>query len=192
MSVENMNDPVAANPPRSNRSFWLVGIVALVAVALGVYLIASAPRKPTELTQSASNLRHLAKGPMAAFVVKSASDPIANIVFKDESGADISLEKWRGRVVLHGEHADLGDGLLTVEVDLQPIGILIRRGVIPAAIRPPRRAAAVPVNDATRRIPTAEERRRRDRLVDGARRLADEARRPVNGARRPVDGARKL
>jgi thiol-disulfide isomerase/thioredoxin len=100
MSVENMNDPVAANPPRSNRSFWLVGFIALVAVALGVYLIASEPRKPTELTQSVSNLRHLAKGPMAAFVVKSATDPTANIVFKDESGADTSLEKWRGRVVL--------------------------------------------------------------------------------------------
>ena len=37
---------------------------------------------------------------MAAFVVKPAAEPIANIVFKDELGADTSLEKWRGRVVL--------------------------------------------------------------------------------------------
>ena len=53
-----------------------------------------------EAAQSSTGLRHLATGPMAAFVVKPAPEPIANIVFKDESGADTSLEKWRGRVVL--------------------------------------------------------------------------------------------
>jgi len=100
MSVENMNDPVATTPPRRSRSLWLVGLAALVAGAIGVYLIASEPRKPTEAAQASDGLRHLATGKMAAFVVKPATEPIANFAFKDESGADVSLEKWRGRVVL--------------------------------------------------------------------------------------------
>jgi thiol-disulfide isomerase/thioredoxin len=100
MSVESMNDPKPPDTPPRNRSLWLVGLVILCAGALGVYLIASEPRKPTETAQPASGLRQLAKGPMAAFVVKPAGDPIANIVFQDESGTETNLDKWKGRVVL--------------------------------------------------------------------------------------------
>jgi len=100
MSVENMNDTVATTPPRRSRSLWLIGLAALVAGVIGVYLIASEPRKPTETTQASDGLRHLAIGKMAAFVVKSAAEPVANFAFMDESGAEVSLEKWRGRVVL--------------------------------------------------------------------------------------------
>jgi thiol-disulfide isomerase/thioredoxin len=100
MSVERMNESKPADTPPRNRSFWLIGLVILCAGALGVYLIASEPRKPMETAQPDIGLRQLAKGPMAAFVVKPAGEPIANIVFQDESGTETSLEKWRGRVVL--------------------------------------------------------------------------------------------
>ena len=95
-----MNEPKPATPPNRNRSFWLVGLVALCAGAVGVYLIAGEPRKPTETAQPDNSLRELAKGPMAAFVVKPAREPMADIVFKDESGAETGLDKWKGRVVL--------------------------------------------------------------------------------------------
>lgn len=100
MSVENMNEPKPADTPSRNRSFWLIGLVILCAGALGVYLIAGEPRKPTETSQSDNGLRQLAKGPMAAFVVKPAGAPMTNIVFQDESGAETGLDKWKGRVVL--------------------------------------------------------------------------------------------
>ena len=100
MSVENLNEPNPANTPPRNRSSWLLALAVLCAGALGVYLIAGEPRKPTEEAQPADGLRQLAKGPMAAFVVKPAGEPITNIVFQDESGAETGLDKWRGRVVL--------------------------------------------------------------------------------------------
>ncbi|MBL8906231.1 MAG: TlpA family protein disulfide reductase [Rhizobiales bacterium] len=95
-----MNEPEPADTPPRNRSFWLIGLAILCAGALGVYLIAGEPRKETLTGQPAGALRELAKGPMAAFVVKPAGEPITNIVFQDESGADTSLDKWKGRVVL--------------------------------------------------------------------------------------------
>jgi thiol-disulfide isomerase/thioredoxin len=100
MSVKSMNEPKPATPPNRNRSIWLVGLVALCAGAVGVYLIASEPRKATEVSQAANGLRKLATGPMTAFVVKPAAEPIANIVFQDESGTETGLDKWKGRVVL--------------------------------------------------------------------------------------------
>ncbi|MBL8893037.1 MAG: TlpA family protein disulfide reductase [Rhizobiales bacterium] len=100
MSVESTKEPSPVNPSSRNRSLWAIGLVALCAGILGVYLIGGEPRKPTEETQTASNLRQLAKGPMAAFVVKPAGEPITNIKFQDESGAETGLDKWKGRVVL--------------------------------------------------------------------------------------------
>jgi len=95
-----MNEPNPANMPPRKRSLWLVGLVILCAGALGVYLIASEPRKETETSEPATGLRQLAKGPMAAFVVKPAGQPMTNIIFQDESGAETGLDKWKGRVVL--------------------------------------------------------------------------------------------
>jgi len=95
-----MNDTIAAPTPRRPRGFWLIGLAVICAGLVGVYLIGSEPRKPTELGQPASGLRHLATGPMTPFVVKPIPEPIAKITFQDESGAEKSLEGWRGRVVL--------------------------------------------------------------------------------------------
>jgi len=100
MSAENLNEPNPASTPPRKRSSWLLALAVLCAGALGVYLIAGEPRKPTEEALPANSLRQLAKGPMAAFVVKPSPEPIANFVFQDGSGAETSLDKWKGRVVL--------------------------------------------------------------------------------------------
>jgi thiol-disulfide isomerase/thioredoxin len=95
-----MNDTIAAPTPRRPYGLWLIGLAVICAGLVGVYLIGSEPRKPTESGQAASGLRHLATGPMTPFVVKPIPEPIAKIAFRDESGAELSLENWRGRVVL--------------------------------------------------------------------------------------------
>jgi thiol-disulfide isomerase/thioredoxin len=95
-----MNDTIAAPTPRRPRGLWLIGLAVICAGLVGVYLIGSEPRKPTESTQPTSGLRHLATGPMTPFVVKPIPEPIAKIAFRDESGTEMSLENWRGRVVL--------------------------------------------------------------------------------------------
>ncbi len=99
MSVESTKEPSPASTSRRNRSYWLIGLVVCAGI-LGVYLIGGEPRKPTEEARPVGGLRELAKGPMAAFVVKPAGEPIINIKFQDESGAETGLDKWKGRVVL--------------------------------------------------------------------------------------------
>jgi thiol-disulfide isomerase/thioredoxin len=95
-----MNDTTAAPTPRRPYGLWLIGLAIICAGLVGVYLIGSEPRKPTESGQPASGLRHLATGSMTPFVVKPIPEALAKITFQDESGSEKSLDDWRGRVVL--------------------------------------------------------------------------------------------
>src|SRR5262249_27727510 len=78
----------------------------------------------------------------------------------------------RGVIILEREQVDFLDCPWAGEVHLEPIGIFIRRGVIPDSTRTPPRAASVTVNGTIRFIP-AEERRPRCRRAIGRRRDID-------------------
>ena len=99
----------------TSRSFWqrppaLLGLLGLIAAAFAVYPIVVPSGNPDLRTlpeaapeaggQPQKITRDLAKGPLAAFVVKPTRPPVADLAFSDESGAAKLLSNWRGKVVL--------------------------------------------------------------------------------------------
>ncbi len=80
------------------------GLVILAAIT-GIYWFQSGERKAAVLQSDASALqagvsKSLAKGALAAFIVRPQRRPVADIAFQDASGKEMKLSQWRGRVVL--------------------------------------------------------------------------------------------
>ncbi len=88
------------NEPKRNRnSIIYVALLALIAGGVGIYLSVDAPRKVAEVNSS-GGFRAFAVGSMAAFLVKADRPVVPDLAFKDSTGSEISLSKWKGRVVL--------------------------------------------------------------------------------------------
>ncbi len=78
-------------------------LLAFLAGGLGLYLssIGSPPREtPVAAPAKTGGFKDFATGPLAAFLVRSEREPVPNLSFKDANGAALTLEKWKGRVVL--------------------------------------------------------------------------------------------
>ncbi len=88
------------------------GLVILAAIT-GYYLYEAASRKagpaetsaeavpaPPPASSQAGVSRDLAKGTLAAFLVRPERKPLPEIAFQDGSGKPVSLADWKGRVVL--------------------------------------------------------------------------------------------
>jgi thiol-disulfide isomerase/thioredoxin len=80
------------------------GLVVLAAI-IGIYWFQSSERKaavpmPGAALTQAGVSKALAKGALAAFIVKPQREPVADIVFQDGGGKQMNLGQWRGRVVL--------------------------------------------------------------------------------------------
>jgi thiol-disulfide isomerase/thioredoxin len=88
-----MNDP-----KRNRNSLIYVALLALIAGGLGIYLSGDGPRKVD--VNTGGGFKSFAVGPMAAFLVKADRPSVSDLVFKDASGSEVTLSKWRGRVVL--------------------------------------------------------------------------------------------
>ena len=97
------------------RNAIIGGAVAGIIAGMGaVYWIAHDERKPEaapdvaaeESSESAggawqtSVTRELAKGAMAAFVVRPTREPVADAEFFNEANEKVHLSQWRGKVVL--------------------------------------------------------------------------------------------
>jgi thiol-disulfide isomerase/thioredoxin len=90
---------------QATRLLPLSAVVILAALA-GIYWLQARDGKLD--AQSAapasgvatSDLKSLASGSLAAFVVKPERKPVADIRFQDETGKTVSLGDWKGRVVL--------------------------------------------------------------------------------------------
>jgi thiol-disulfide isomerase/thioredoxin len=94
--VGHMSDPAAAKPIGGFLKWSLWG-VALLGVAVVVYIIAQATLKPA---QGSGSLKGLAKGEMAKLVLPvEASPPPANN-FNDESGKSTRISDFKGKVVV--------------------------------------------------------------------------------------------
>ncbi len=82
------------------------GLVVLAGVT-GIYLFQEQVSKPVAVEPAAlasvapsSVSRELAKGALAAFLVKSERKPVADSAFQDGNGKPLKLSQWRGRVAL--------------------------------------------------------------------------------------------
>ena len=86
---------------------WRAGLVAagLVLALTGVYgLYAQETARPPEAAETSGTpdrvTRELATGTLTAFVVHSEPKPVADISFVDAEQTPLSLDDWKGRVVL--------------------------------------------------------------------------------------------
>ena len=87
------------NDPKRNRNSLIFAVLlAIIAGGIGIYLSGEAPRK--EVAESKGGFRDFAVGKMAAFLVKGDRPPVPDLAFRDSSGAEVKLSRWRGRVVL--------------------------------------------------------------------------------------------
>ena len=90
------------NDQKRNPLPYLI-ILAVLAGAIGLYLFSSGT-PPGKTTQAASatngGYKDFAKGPLAAFLVKADRPAVPNLSFKDAMGGALTLDKWKGRVVL--------------------------------------------------------------------------------------------
>ena len=89
-----MNDP-----KRNRNSLIYIVLLTFVVVGIGIYLSGDVPRKAEEVN-SGGGFKAFAAGPMAAFLVKADRPVVPDLVFKDSTGTEVKLSKWRGRVVL--------------------------------------------------------------------------------------------
>jgi thiol-disulfide isomerase/thioredoxin len=85
---------------------FLPVVLAVIAAVIGIYWFQSDKRKavaPAATVQQvpASGVsKALARGPLAAFLVRPERSPVADLAFQDGTGADLRISQWRGRVVL--------------------------------------------------------------------------------------------
>lgn len=95
--------------PRPKLPFsTLPFVLAALAGAIGIYWFESAGRKGGDVAVPAAQenvansgfTRALAKGPMAAFLVHSERKAIPAFSFANDRGETLSLEQWKGKVVL--------------------------------------------------------------------------------------------
>jgi thiol-disulfide isomerase/thioredoxin len=88
------------NEPKRNRnSLIYVALLILIAGGAGIYLSGDAPRKVAEVN-GGGGFKALAVGHMAAFLVKGDRPAVPDLAFKDSAGREVTLSKWKGRVVL--------------------------------------------------------------------------------------------
>jgi thiol-disulfide isomerase/thioredoxin len=90
------------NDQKRNPLPYLIFLAAL-AGAIGLYLFSSGtpPGKTTQATSAINGgYKDFAKGSLAAFLVKADRPVVPNLSFKDAAGAALTLDKWKGRVVL--------------------------------------------------------------------------------------------
>ena len=83
----------------------LAAALAVLAAITGIYWFQSGERKaavppPGAALAQTGVSKELAKGALAAFIVKPQRVPVADIAFQDGGGAEMRLGQWRGRVVL--------------------------------------------------------------------------------------------
>ena len=82
--------------------FITIGAAALAIVA-GIYWLQSGERKaaaPAPAVSGGLVTRELAKGALAAFLVKPERAAVPDLAFQDGTGKALRLSDWRGRVVL--------------------------------------------------------------------------------------------
>jgi len=84
---------------RNRNSLIYAVLLAFIAGGIGIYLSGDVPRKAVEVN-SGGGFKAFAVGPMAAFLVKADRPAVPDLIFEDSSGSEVSLSKWRGRVVL--------------------------------------------------------------------------------------------
>lgn len=98
-----MSEP-SERPRRSLVRFGLpVLFVAGCAAAFAVYGIGGGDKAAAACAASAETLaavRQAAVGEVAALVTPDAPRPLPALVFKDDAGADIGLDRFKGKVVL--------------------------------------------------------------------------------------------
>ena len=90
------------NDQKRNPLPYLI-FLAFLTGAVGLYLFnLGAPTDKTASVTSPKNgtYRNFAKGSLAAFLVKADRPAVPNLSFKDAGGGALTLDKWKGRVVL--------------------------------------------------------------------------------------------
>jgi thiol-disulfide isomerase/thioredoxin len=88
---------------RNLKPAILVIALAVIAATFGVYLKGEGDGKveaPSQQPTQGSVSKALARGAMAAFVVKGERKPVPEVIFTPEKGDATSLKAWKGRVVL--------------------------------------------------------------------------------------------
>jgi thiol-disulfide isomerase/thioredoxin len=92
---------LAMNDQKQKRNPAILPIaLAFIAGAFGLYLYSMGPPLAGSGAAVNSSFKAIAKGPMAAFLVKADRPALPALSFKDGTGAALSLENWKGRVVL--------------------------------------------------------------------------------------------
>jgi thiol-disulfide isomerase/thioredoxin len=97
--VRNQGSLLAMNEPKRNRNslvIWAGGII--LALGAGVFALGGSHEQAKPV--GASGYQAFATGSLAAFLVKAERPAIPEIAFKDSTGSDTNLAKWRGKVVL--------------------------------------------------------------------------------------------
>src|SRR5262249_2011941 len=99
----NRSSRMSEKAARNLKPAILIVTLALIAAAFGVYLKGEGDGK-VETTSApppqGGVSRALATGEMTAFVLKGERKPVPQISFTAENGAALSLDQWKGRVVL--------------------------------------------------------------------------------------------
>ena len=78
-------------------------LLAFLAGGLGLYLSSTGTPPPPAASNAPAaggGFKDFAKGPLAAFLVKADRPAVPNLSFKDANGGALTLDKWKGRVVL--------------------------------------------------------------------------------------------
>jgi thiol-disulfide isomerase/thioredoxin len=102
--VSNRVNLLAMNDQKRNRNPvpYLV-LLAFLAGGLGLYLFSmGTPPRPAASNAPAATggFKDFTKGPLAAFLVKADRPAVPNLSFKDANGGALTLDQWKGRVVL--------------------------------------------------------------------------------------------
>ncbi len=96
------------------RSIIVGATVGVLAGLIGIYVLRSDESKDDQSATDAAAVqapagsgnrspgisKDLARGALAAFVVKPQRNVVPDLVFLNEDGKQVSIEEWRGRVVL--------------------------------------------------------------------------------------------
>ena len=85
-------------PKRNQNSLILIMAGAIVALGIGYFALGTPAQHAGTVTDS--GYKAFATGTLAAFLVKADRSEVPDIAFKDANGTDVSLAKWRGKVVL--------------------------------------------------------------------------------------------